>query len=274
MINLDPQQWSDRQETAILHYDVVHNPRNCYHFQLNWLGCTAHLIEDLLQSWGRMAEKCGLRLVEAPVEQERPDADDNPFQSPVEVGLAVAPPSTSELKQRLPAAVHVPDTFFEVELVKHFGFILDVEADASFPPEVEVIYSYHHNPYRYAQYVHRSGVAFVMVCKEPHSYLWANNRLYTSHSYHQGQYPSSASSGSLRSAPSSCPDPDKLRQEFAAFCADKEKLQAFWTSIVDALLAAAEADTLKTDSPERIQASDLLDSRDVVMARGKPSSRA
>ncbi|KAI8051520.1 hypothetical protein BDF22DRAFT_777116 [Syncephalis plumigaleata] len=267
MINLDPQQWSDRQETAILHYDVVHNPRNCYHFQLNWLGCTAHLIEDLLQSWSRTAEKCGLRLVEAPVDQERPDADDNPFQSP--------------LKERLPVSVNVPDTFFEVELVKHFGFILDVEADASFPSDVQVIYSYHHNPYRYAQYVHRSGVAFIMVCKEPHSYLWVNNRLYTSHSPHQTQHPSgvsssttvpgsSSSSSSLRPSQLNSPDPDKLRHDFVTFCQDKEKLQAFWTSTIETLLVTSEVEALKADGPERIQAPDILDSRDVVMARSKP----
>ncbi|KAI9596447.1 hypothetical protein BDF19DRAFT_464450 [Syncephalis fuscata] len=281
MINLDTQQWSDRQETAILHYDVVHNPRNCYHFQLNWLGCTAHLIEDLLQSWARTAEKCGLRLVEAPVDQERPDADDNPFQSPVEINLAIAPPSTIELKKRLPVSVAVPDTFFEVELAKHFGFILDVEADTSIPSDIQVIYSYHHNPYRYAQYVHQSGVAFIMVCKEPHSYLWVNNRLYTSHVYHQQQQQQqqqhqhlsgSLLSGSSRISSSSSmayPDPDKLRQEFVAFCQNKQRLQEFWNHTIDTLLATSDVEAITTDGPERIQAPDILDSRDVVLARTK-----
>ncbi|RKO93162.1 hypothetical protein BDK51DRAFT_18831, partial [Blyttiomyces helicus] len=69
VIDLDPQRKSPRREMALLHYDTVHNPRNCYHFQLHWLVCTARLIEDLLQSWARVAEKCGLKLVEAPVEQ-------------------------------------------------------------------------------------------------------------------------------------------------------------------------------------------------------------
>jgi hypothetical protein len=217
--------------------------------------------------------------VEAPVDQERPDADDNPFQSPVEISLAISPPSTVELKERLPVSVTVPDTFFEVELVKHFGFILDVEADASFPSDVQVVYSYHHNPYRYAQYVHRSGVAFIMVCnKEPHNYLWVNNRLYTSHSQHQTQHlsgtsstggGSSSSSSSLRPSQLNCPDPDKLRHDFVTFCQNKEKLQAFWMSIIETLLVTSDVEALKADGPERIQAPDILDSREVVMARIK-----
>lgn len=65
-LDLDPQKKSSRQEIALLHYDTTHNTKNCYHFQLHWLVCTARLIEDMLHSWTRMAEKCGFKLVEAP----------------------------------------------------------------------------------------------------------------------------------------------------------------------------------------------------------------
>jgi hypothetical protein len=65
-LDLDPQKKSSRQEIALLHYDTTHNTSNCYHFQLHWLVCTARLIEDMLHSWTRMAEKCGFKLVEAP----------------------------------------------------------------------------------------------------------------------------------------------------------------------------------------------------------------
>lgn len=57
--DIDPNRRSNRRETAILHYDTVYNPVNCYHFQLHWLVCTAKLIQDMLTSWSRMAEKCG-----------------------------------------------------------------------------------------------------------------------------------------------------------------------------------------------------------------------
>ena len=59
VIDLDPQLKSYRSELAILHYDTVYNPKNCYHFQMHWLVCTARLVEDLLLSWTRVAEKVG-----------------------------------------------------------------------------------------------------------------------------------------------------------------------------------------------------------------------
>jgi hypothetical protein len=65
-LDLDPLKKSSRQELAMFHYDTTHNTKNCYHFQLHWLVCTARLIEDMLHSWARMAEKCGFKLVEAP----------------------------------------------------------------------------------------------------------------------------------------------------------------------------------------------------------------
>ncbi|KAI8354026.1 hypothetical protein BD560DRAFT_407914, partial [Blakeslea trispora] len=81
IIDVDPYKKSDRRETAILHYDTIHNPNNCYHFQLNWLGCTAQLIQELVQNWSRQAERCGLKLVEGSVEQAFEDSEnDNPFQ--------------------------------------------------------------------------------------------------------------------------------------------------------------------------------------------------
>lgn len=93
VIDLDLQRRSYRKEWAFLHYSTIHNPRNCYHFQLHWLVCTTRLVEDMLQSWSRTAQRCGLKLIEAPVEQGRVDnVNDNPFQCPIKIGLAVSPP--------------------------------------------------------------------------------------------------------------------------------------------------------------------------------------
>ena len=38
IIDLDPQQKSIRKEMALVHYDTIHNPKNCFHLQLHWLG--------------------------------------------------------------------------------------------------------------------------------------------------------------------------------------------------------------------------------------------
>lgn len=65
-IDMDPHKKSSRPEIALLHYDTTHNTKNCYHFQLHWLVCTARLVEDMLHLWSRNAEKCGFKLVECP----------------------------------------------------------------------------------------------------------------------------------------------------------------------------------------------------------------
>jgi hypothetical protein len=221
-IDIDPNKKSDRKETAILHYDVIYNVDTCYHFQLNWLACTARLIEELLQQWSRNAEKYGLKLVEAPVEQAMSLTDNNPFQSPTSIKLSVLPPSLEELeklgKKLNPEINH--NLYFEIELVKHFKFILDVEADDRFPKEVEIIYSYHKTPYKYSQYIHRSGVAFIQICDPGEGFLWVNNRIYTTHNI-------SNKNTSLNT--------DQLLKDFQSFCNDKVALKKFWDDVVNSI---------------------------------------
>ncbi|CAG8442780.1 2976_t:CDS:2 [Dentiscutata heterogama] len=177
-IDIDPLKKSDRRETATLHYDMVFNPDNCYHFQLHWLGCTARLIEELLQKWSGNADRYGLKLVEVPIEQAMSLTDNNPFQSPTLVKLSVLPPPLDSLGKKLHPALN-QHLYFEKQLIKHFKFILDVEADDVFPEDVEVKYSYSKTSFKYSQYIHRSGVAFIQICED--GYLWMNNRLFTTH---------------------------------------------------------------------------------------------
>ncbi|GBB87254.1 hypothetical protein RclHR1_01370013 [Rhizophagus clarus] len=223
-IDIDPNKKSDRKETAILHYDVIYNVDTCYHFQLNWLACTARLIEELLQQWGRNAEKYGLKLVEAPVEQAMSLTDNNPFQSPTSIKLSLLPPTLEELeklgKKLNPEINH--NLYFEIELVKHFKFVLDVEADNRFPKEVDIIYSYHKTPYKYSQYIHRSGVAFIQICDPGEGFLWVNNRIYTTHN--------------ISNKNTSSPNPDLLLKEFQNFCNDKVALKKFWDDVVNSIV--------------------------------------
>ncbi|RIA87584.1 hypothetical protein C1645_827583 [Glomus cerebriforme] len=221
-IDIDPNKKSDRRETATLHYDVIYNVDTCYHFQLNWLGCTARLIEELLQQWSRNADKYGLKLVEAPVEQAMSLTDNNPFQSPTSIKLSVLPPSLEELEKlgkKLNPEIN-QNLYFEIELVKHFKFILDVEADDRFPKEVDIIYSYHKTPYKYSQYIHRSGVAFIQICNPGEGFLWVNNRAYTTHAVSNKNY---------------SPNPDQLLKEFQNFCNDEAVLKKFWKDVTNSI---------------------------------------
>ncbi|KAG9288504.1 hypothetical protein G9A89_015710 [Geosiphon pyriformis] len=243
-IDIDPNKKSDRKETAILHYDVLHNPDNCYHFQLNWLGCTARLIEDMLQGWSRTASKYGLKLVEAPVEQAISLTDNNPFQSPTIVKLAAQPPSLDAIGKKLHPAIN-PYLYFEIQLVKRFKFILDVEADDRFPDDVKVEYSYFKTPYKYSQYIHRSGVAFIQIREPGEGYLWVNNRLVTTQTVLAGAQgkptggdrASPVSSLNAQGKPVNDRDPDILLKTFQKFCEDENELKKFWDEAASKLPA-------------------------------------
>ncbi|ORE16469.1 hypothetical protein BCV71DRAFT_183339 [Rhizopus microsporus] len=217
IIDVDPYKKSDRRETAILHYDIIHNPKNCYHFQINWLGCTAQLIQELVQNWGRQAERCGLKLVEGSVEQAYEDSEnDNPFQCPVPIPLAVSPPSVEELMTA--AKIDVPTQFYEIALVRHLDFVLDVEADLKFAKaeHVDLQYSYIKDVYKYDQYIHRSGVAFVQIRPNNEGFFWVNNRLHANHT------------PALSRRQTNAQHPDTLRIKFQEHCSDVQWLTEFW----------------------------------------------
>ncbi|CAG8809900.1 28141_t:CDS:1, partial [Dentiscutata erythropus] len=229
LIDIDPSKTSDRRETAILHYDVIHNPDNCYHIQLNWLGCTARLIEDMLKKWSNATEKKGLKLVEVPVEQAMSLTENNPFQSPVAIKLAVQPPTLELPGKKLHPTIN-PHLYFETQLAKRFKFILDVEADSRFPDDIEIKYSYFKTPYKYSQYIHRSGVAFIQICNPGEGYLWVNNRLFTTHH--------NKILSNLQV------NPDVLLREFQSFCENEVELRKFWEDVKNRILYIDEVEDL------------------------------
>jgi hypothetical protein len=225
-INIDPSRKSDRKEIAVLHYDVIHNINHVYHLHLNWLNTTARLIEDLLQSWSRTAERCGLRLVEAPVEQAQLERNDNPFHTPVEIYLSVRPPTIDELVGLgIPGSVALSHARqFQERLASRFGFILDVESDLRFPPDVQLDYSHHKTEYTYNQYIHRSGCAFLQI-HEPsmndHADGWilfSLNRLLTTH-----MHPTMKQSG-MGFGTSGVVDPNVLLRQIQEFCGNRQPL--------------------------------------------------
>ncbi|KAF8939254.1 vacuolar membrane-associated protein iml1 [Dissophora ornata] len=275
-VDVDPNKRSEQRETAILHYDLAHNIKHCYHFQLHWLGCTARLIEDMLQTWRKVAERCGLRLIEAPIEQDSQGRAFNPFQSPVPIKLALRPPLTKgyfEPSSSLEPPVQVPKLHFFTELVKIHGFILDMESDEHYPPATQLNYSYKRAPYKNIQYVHRSGVAFIQISfNGPYEFFWVNNRLLTSHSIpmperdrsdwdrsktggtggggNSIQDGGSGGGSSSKNTSNHVPDPDVLRKKFEAACSNKDELATIWSNISSTLETTSGIQDILEDVPD------------------------
>ncbi|KAJ3761129.1 hypothetical protein EV360DRAFT_93195 [Lentinula raphanica] len=176
VIDVDPNKLSDQSETVLLHHDLIHNPGTVFHFEIQWIGTTPRFIEDQLRQWSRTIEKYGLRLVEAYVAQIADIRIRNAFQSCFPIRLAVAPPILADIPDRLTEG-SPSRRYFEYALLRKFDFIVDVEAADLYPENVDIIYSYRRSPFKYSQFVHRTGVAFVQVLGGAQGFLFLTNRL-------------------------------------------------------------------------------------------------
>ncbi|PIA14046.1 hypothetical protein COEREDRAFT_83093 [Coemansia reversa NRRL 1564] len=198
-LDLDLQRRSTRAEQCLVHVDATHSPAACFHVSVNWLNCTTHRIDELVRGWGRAAERCGMRLVEAPRVQDAAAA--HPFHQPLPIALAQPPPpvtalfdctweadfartnsaaSRDEILARMSQSL--PTYPFERALLEEHDFVLDAEADACFPARTLVARedSAERPVPPHTQYVHRSGAAFVQICA-PGRLLWLTNYLHASH---------------------------------------------------------------------------------------------
>lgn len=116
-------------------------------------------------------EKYGLRLIEAPIGQIKDVSLHNPFQAPLQIELALAPPPPHTYAHRLPENTPASG-YFESALLRRFGFVLDQEAGNRYPNDVEIDYESRPSYFEYSQYVHRSGVAFVQILGGNDGFLW------------------------------------------------------------------------------------------------------
>jgi len=209
---------------VILHHDIIHNPGTVFHFELQWIGTTAKCIEDQLRGLSRTVERYGLKLVEAYVTQISDIREHNPFQSCYSIPLAVAPPFIPNFEKCVPECTN-PGQYFEYALLQKFNFIVDIEAAENYPDTVDVVYSYRRAPYRYSQFVHRSGVAFIQVVGGVEGFLFLINRLMTPG--RMGTFKNKIKSPATAA--------DELRAEMASFCMDASKLQLFYDEEIAAL---------------------------------------
>ena len=211
-----------------MHYDIIHNPATSFHFELQWIGTTARCIDDTLRQWSRTIERYGLRLVEAYITQITDIRDRNPFQSCYPLPLALPPPVIDNLEQRVPEGQQTTH-YFESALLRRMGFVLDIEGGSAYPEAIDVVYSYRRVPFKYSQWVHRSGAAFVQVLGGASGFLFLTNRLMASGRFGQtpkSQRPSSAAEG--------------IREGLQSICSDVRKLEAFYNEELAQLLPVME----------------------------------
>ncbi|KAJ7706855.1 hypothetical protein B0H17DRAFT_1001281 [Mycena rosella] len=218
VIDIDSSKRSDQAESVILHHDIIHNPGTVFHFELQWIGTTARCIEDQLRQWNRTIERYGLKLVEAYVTQISDIRERNAFQSCFPLRLAIPPPSVPDLEKCVPAGTHTAQ-YFEYALLRRFDFIVDIEAADLYPPQIDVIYSYRRAPFKYSQFVHRSGVAFVQVLGGEKGFLFLTNRLMG-----PGRMGTTLKNKDHRPAA----EADNIRIELSRFCGDEKGLRKFY----------------------------------------------
>ena len=246
VIDVDPVKRSDQAERVILHHDVIHNPANAFHFQLEWMGTTAKCIQDLVRQWNRGAhrirvlaymcstacqaiERNGLKIVEAYVDQITDIRTKNVFQSCLPVRLAVIPPALppGSLSDNVRS-----DIYFECAILRKFEFILDADADSSYSDKVNVVYSYRASPFTYTQFVHRTGAAFVQVIGGHDGFRWLKNRL-----LQPERMISTAVAAGVTQHPLEdlCEVVEGVRMRLEAFCADEDALRAFYDETFQAI---------------------------------------
>ena len=187
-LDVDSRKRSNRPEIIDLHYDRLHNPENCYHFELAWINVTSKLVEDTVVSWTATAERYGLKCVEVPIGEASSINTCGPFRTPSIVKLEIQPPVESN---------NTPSSYFDTEsnprkipsdkfryhkaILKRFNFVLDREAAGEFPQDVDVIYSWGKLEYQCSQYVHRSGVLLAQITGAG-EFLLLGNRLFDTRS--------------------------------------------------------------------------------------------
>ncbi|KAH7889491.1 hypothetical protein F5I97DRAFT_1800751 [Phlebopus sp. FC_14] len=225
VIDVDSAKKSDQAESVVLHHDIIQNPGTVFHFELQWIGSTARCIEDMLRQWSRAIERYGLKLVEAYVTEISDIRERNAFQSCFPLRLAVPPPTIPDLEKRIPEGNQVTH-YFEYALLKRFGFMIDIEAKNMYPRDVDVVYSYRRAPFKYSQFVHRSGVAFVQVLGGSQGFLFLTNRLMVA-----GRMGTALKSRDNRPAAAA----EEIRVKLHEMCSDEKALVQFYEEELAAL---------------------------------------
>lgn len=174
----------------------------------------------MLSQWTRQAEKCGLKLIEAPVEQTPLSAEENPFQSVIYIPLSLLPPTLEELRILLEDEfIEIPSQLFEIEFLKKMDFIIDIESDILLQ-DLNVDYSFSKTHYKNTQLIHKSGCAFIQI-NEGFGFHWITNRLLLT----------SSANIMGNSKINQLTNPSLVRKNVEAYCKDVEWLKSFYEKV-------------------------------------------
>ncbi|XP_076057838.1 GATOR complex protein Iml1 isoform X2 [Oratosquilla oratoria] len=151
-LDVDVNNKSDRSEWGHIKYHSLFSPLQAYEFIIQWLCATGTIVTDLLVSWQRKAQTCGLHLFPVPSD---PFAlpysyNSNPLRGPILIPLNVSClcdgkepftqfPEDSRGQRML---------LFQESILESFGFV---------PYMAEASWSEQH------QFIHVTGNMFVMI---------------------------------------------------------------------------------------------------------------
>lgn len=172
--DVDPTKKSYRPEIVTIHYDRVHNPDHCYHIRLQWLNTTAKLIDDTIINFSRVCERYGLKLIETPWKELCKIPETSPFHLFVDLRLDVDPWKTPEFA--IPEILGVSKFYYHSFFLKKCGFMLDNRLTSFFlKSSIEIGYSWGEPTFKYAQYIHRTGLYYVELREDGGFFLAPNN---------------------------------------------------------------------------------------------------
>lgn len=135
-----------------------------------------------------------------------------------------------DLEKRVPEGTQTSN-YFEGVMLRKFGFVLDIEAASTYSEQIEPIYSYRRAPFKYSQWVHRSGVVFAQVLGGTNGFLFLTNRLMA-----PGRIGTSLKSKEQR--PSALAD--EVMFKVNDFCSDRANLSSFYEEEIAALAPVLE----------------------------------
>ena len=254
--DVDHKKRSYRPEIINLHYDLLHNPANCYHLRIEWMNVTAKLIEEVVASWTATAEKYYLNLVEVPIAEASIINKNQPFRSPYYIELAVPPPMSEVehgISSKTEANPQVEKHYYQKKILQELLFVLDFEAASSFPSTADVTYSWGKPDYQFTQYVHQNGSVLAQITDEGNFLVLANRLCWnqtgalkeaTRHSKDDQGTSRSVSGVTERAFPASSPkigpvsstpnskksslSPEQIICELDSFCREEEGLKRFY----------------------------------------------
>lgn len=202
---------------------------------------TAGLLEELRGKCSTLAERYGLKFVEAPVEQIKDVNLKCAYRSAIPIRLALAPPVIPDLGLRLAESASSGQAinYFEYAILTHeFDFVLDFEASDRYPDNIEVEYAYRSKvKFEYSQFCHKGGLALVQCVGGEAGYLWCDNRPFlstpvkgrqTSADDHRGHHGHESDKPVQQTRAEQL---EALRRKFEAFCADPVRLAEFYERV-------------------------------------------